>query len=82
VKQRDKELVEMGHNLSAMNERLGTTARRAVEHTVDVDVFIYIRPMNSLTVSDNFEVERCAGHASESRQDRASGTLRIRPSMS
>jgi hypothetical protein len=56
VKQRDKELVEMGHNLSAMNERLGTTARRAVEHTVDVDVFIYIRPMNSLTVCDNFEV--------------------------
>ena len=31
-------------------------ARRAVEHTVGADVFIYIRPVNSLTVSDNFEV--------------------------
>jgi hypothetical protein len=59
VKQRDKELVEMGHNLSAMNERLGTTARRAVEHTVDVDVFIYIRPMNSRSAIIS-KFERCA----------------------
>jgi hypothetical protein len=27
-----------------------------VEHTVDADVFIYVWPVNSLTVSDNFEV--------------------------
>ena len=27
-----------------------------MEHTVGADVFIYIRPVNSLTVSDNFEV--------------------------
>jgi len=50
-----------------------------MKQAFDADVLVDVRPMNSLARSMRRKFARCAGVASDNRQDQASGTLNDPP---